>query len=311
MRTFTAEDIQRIEMTTAVSLMREAFAMLSSGQVVVPLRTVQETQDQKGMALFMPSYSPAWKLFGLKMVTVFPNNVPPAPMIQGVMLLMDAEHGTPLASMDAAAITALRTGAASGLASALLSRAESKTLALFGTGAQAWTQVAGVLAVRKIQEVMVKGTSTEKEESFCRRVRDEHKISCRPLRDLSELSHADIICTATGSHQPLFKLSQLKGGVHINAIGAYKPHMRELGEDIIARCKLMVDQRAAVLHEAGEVVIPMKEGRLTPSVIYAELGEIVAGKPGRASSDEITVFKSVGNAIQDLAVARFLINRVA
>jgi ornithine cyclodeaminase/alanine dehydrogenase-like protein (mu-crystallin family) len=307
MKSFTAEDVNRIPMKVAIGLMREAFQLLSEGKVRVPLRTTVETDDRSGVALFMPSYAPAWNLFGLKMVSVYSGNVAPLPAIQGQMLVMDAANGTLLAMLDASAVTALRTGAASGLATELLARQEVSTLAVFGTGAQARTQVAGVLAARRIKQILVKGTSRDNENTFCQLVEKEHKLDCEPLGDPVNLQQADIICTATTSETPLFELKHIKPGVHINAVGAFKAHMRELSEDIVASSTLVADQRAAVLHEAGEVAIPIGHGRLTPAIISAELGEVVRGKAGRTSPDEITVFKSVGNAIQDLAVARYLI----
>lgn len=255
----------------------------------------------------MPSYAPAWQLFGLKMVSVFPGNME-APVIQGQMLVMSARDGTPLASLDAASVTALRTGAASGLATDLLAQPDASQLAVFGTGAQAWTQVAGVLAVRKFNSVMVKGASREQEKAFCNKVSAEHGIACEPLNQIQDLAQADVICTATTSHQPLFPLTMLKPGAHINAVGAFKSTMRELGSDIIKACLFIVDQRAAVLHEAGEITVPIQEGLLTADHIHAELGEIISRKKeGRTNRQEITVFKSVGNAIQDLAVARHLL----
>lgn len=309
MKSFSADDINRIPMGTAIDLMREAFQLLSEGKVRVPLRTTVDTDDKTGVALFMPSYAPDWKLFGLKMVSVFSRNTPPLQSIQGQMLVMDGETGTLLAMLDAPAVTALRTGAASGLATELLALSESKILVVFGTGAQALTQVAGVLAVRKINTILVKGTSAEKEKAFSQKIEKKFHVSCEPLRDLNKLVDADVICTATGSSKPLFERRHIKPGVHINAIGSYQAHMRELSEDIVQSYRLVVDQRNAVLHEAGEVAIPIREGRMKPEVILAELGEVVAGKSVRESPDDITVFKSVGNAIQDLAVARYLLRR--
>lgn len=308
MKILSAPDVERIPMPVGINLMREAFRLLSEGKVQVPLRTAMETEDKSGMALFMPSYAPSWNLFGLKLVSVYSGNVPPLPAIQGQMLVMDATNGTLLAMLDAPAVTALRTGAASGLATELLSLPNASTLAIFGTGVQAWSQVAGILAVRKIKQVRVKGTSKENEKTFCRRVLETHNIPCEPLGDLMNLTKADVICTATHSAEPLFERKHIRPGVHINALGSYKPTMREISEDIISKCKLVVDQRSAVCVEAGEIAIPFKSGRLTETILYAELGEIVKGRAARTSQEEITVFKSVGNAIQDLAIARHLLS---
>lgn len=308
MKNFEAAEILALPMNKIIDLMREAFQLLSEGKVTVPLRTAMETEDRTGLALFMPSYAPAWNLFGLKMVGVFPGNPSPLPIIQGKMILMNALNGQPLATLDAASLTALRTGAASGLATELLSRNDSSTLAVFGTGTQAITQVAGVLAARKIERILVKGTSEDKEQIFCKQISKDHRVACESLGSLSNLRQADVICTATTSATPLFEIADLKPGVHINAVGSYKSHQRELPEDVIKTSRLVVDQRAAVLHEAGELAIPIRNATLGPEAIYAELGEIVAGKVGRQSNDQLTVFKSVGNAIQDLAVARYLTN---
>ncbi len=304
MVSFSANEVNNIPMKIAIGLMREAFQLLSEGKVIVPLRTKVETEDKSGIAIFMPSYAPSWNLFGIKLVSVFANNPPPLPSIHGQMLVMDARDGRMLAQLDAPAVTALRTGAASGLATELLAGHDASTLAIFGTGAQAWTQVAGVCAVRNIRKIFVKGTSTANEAAFCKRVHEKYDVAAESLTGLRD---ADIICTATTSETPLFDPENVSPRVHINAIGSYKPTMREIPDGIIASCKLVVDQRRAVMQEAGEVAIPIKNGGLNESIIYAELGEIVTGKSGRKSESEITVFKSVGNAIQDLAVARYLL----
>ncbi len=303
MKHFTASDIRtKISMSSAISLMKDAFRQLSEGKAAVPVRTVIDTDDKSGRTLFMPSYASSFRLFGLKMVSVFPGNSEKnLPAIQGQMMVMDAATGTPLATFDAEYLTALRTGAASGLATKLLSRANSKVLALIGTGAQAQTQLAGVLAVRPIEEVLVYGQQTDSVTRFC-----EQKISgVRFLPGTKEdLKKADIICTATTSSTPVFHPSDVEEGVHINGIGSFKPTMQEIPEEIIVKSRLIVDQRAAALEEAGDIIIPINKGLITASHIQAELGEIVAGlKRGRTSNNEITVFKSVGNAIQDLAIA--------
>ncbi|MBL7863863.1 MAG: hypothetical protein JNK10_03240 [Cyclobacteriaceae bacterium] len=306
MKNFEKDVVEMIPMPLAIGLMKEAFVQLSLGKAVVPLRSTLVSEN--GSALFMPSYSPTWGLFGLKMVSVFPDNKAPVTVIQGTMMVMDAKTGTPLATMDAASVTALRTGAASGLATDLLASPDASVLVVFGTGAQAWTQTAAVLAVRPIKRVLVCGTSREKAIKFCDQIKITYKVSSTPLVDPGELKQADVICTATTSKVPLFSLQDLKPGVHINAVGAFRPDMRELGDDIIRHCKLIVDQRDAILHEAGEVAIPVSEGKLSAYCIHAELGEVVdKKKSGRQSTEEITVFKSVGNAIQDLAIARHLI----
>ncbi len=296
-------------MRQAIELMKEAFVQLSSGKAIVPVRTVIDTEDQSGRALFMPSYSPAFGLFGLKMVSVFEKNaVKNLSVIQGEMMVIDGTTGSPLAMFEADYLTALRTGAASGLATDLLSRKNVEVLAIFGTGAQAETQLEGVLAVRPIKEVIVFGRDAKKTSSFCKRMKERFRVNIVRSESFDELREADIICGATTSSQPLFEFHQLKNGVHINGVGSYKPSMQEIPSDVIKESLLVVDHREAALTEAGDVVIPIQQRLIKKSHIYAELGEIISGsKKGRTSDDQITVFKSVGNAIQDLAIAHFML----
>jgi ornithine cyclodeaminase/alanine dehydrogenase-like protein (mu-crystallin family) len=299
----------KISMSKAIDMMRSAFLQLSSGGAVVPVRTVIESRDRTGRVLFMPSYSAEFGLFGLKMVSVFHNNEAiNLPAIQGKMLLSDGVTGTPLAVLDAEYLTALRTGAASGLATDLLARKNSEVVALFGTGVQAETQLEGVLAVRPIKEIMVFGKTEKRTAAFCEGLRTS--LSCtidagRP----EDLRRADIICTATTTTEPLFEFDQLKAGVHVNGIGSYKPAMQEIGSSVIVQSTLIVDQREAALSEAGDIMIPIQQGLITADHIHAELGEIISGfRKGRTNESQLTVFKSVGNAIQDLAIAHGMVS---
>lgn len=312
-RQFTKEDIRKkISMGKAIDLMRGAFLQLSAGVAQVPVRTVIDSHDQSGRVLFMPSYSSAYGLFGLKMVSVFDHNTRlNLPSIQGMIMVMDGQTGTPLGLLDAEYLTALRTGAASGLATDLLARKNSEILAIFGSGVQAETQLEGVLDVRPIKEVIVFGKTQSKTVSFCQRMTEKFSVGIHSARAPQELNRADIICTATTSSTPVFQKDHLKKGVHINGIGSYKPAMQEIPSEVIQHASLIVDQRAASLTEAGDIVIPIRQGFITNDHIHAELGEIISGsKKGRISEDQITVFKSVGNAIQDLALAHCILGRI-
>jgi ornithine cyclodeaminase/alanine dehydrogenase-like protein (mu-crystallin family) len=305
-RHFTTEEIKHsIPMEKAIELMRQAFMLLSSDNAAVPLRTVIESRDHTGRALFMPSYSGAYGLFGLKMVAVYENNeINNLPIIQGKMLVTDSKNGVPLALLDAEYLTALRTGAASGLATDLLARENAQVLALFGTGTQAVTQLAGVTAVRDIKKVLVFGKTTARARAFIESVASLYSAEFVVSTDLTLLREADVICTATTSSTPLFPVTALKEGVHINAIGSFKPTMQELDASVILQSLLIVDQREAALSEAGDIVIPIQQGRMGREHIHAELGEVVSGfRKGRTADQQLTVFKSVGNAIQDLAIA--------
>lgn len=308
---FTEEDIRRkVSMTQAIALMKEAFVQLSNHKAVVPVRTVIPSFNQDGRVLFMPSYSPGFNLFGLKMVSVFNKNAEAGlPVIQGNMLIMDGKNGSSIATIDAEYLTALRTGATSGLATDLLSRKDSEVLAVFGTGAQAETQVEGIFAVRRIKKVIVFGREADKTNSFCKKMKDKYTIEIWPATAPVQLKEADIICTATTSSTPVFESQHLKAGTHINGIGSFTASMQEIPEEVIKRSWLVVDQYEAALKEAGDVVIAIQKGVIDPNHLRAELGEIILGRnAGRTLHDQITVFKSVGNAIQDLAIASFLVN---
>lgn len=295
-------------MAKAIELMRDAFVQISNRSATVPVRTALPTNDVKGVVLYMPAYTPGYNLFGVKMVSVFADNATRGlSVIQGKMLVMDGITGSPLGLIDAEYLTSLRTGAASGLATELLANENASVLAIYGTGAQAETQADAILKVRPIKSILVFGTAPEKVSEFCRQLKSVHDVECIAGKP-EQLNEADIICAATTSPVPLFKSSQLKPGVHINGIGSFKPDIREIPGEVIKNSLLIVDHRESALSEAGDILIPMNEGLITETHILAELGELINGtKKGRASKDQITVFKSVGNAVQDLAMASFLL----
>jgi ornithine cyclodeaminase/alanine dehydrogenase-like protein (mu-crystallin family) len=298
----------QITMATAISIMRDAFVQISKRTAQVPIRNALDASNNNGRVLFMPAYSPGFHLFGLKMVSVFPENAQNnIPSIQGKMLVMDDQTGTPLGLIDAEYLTSLRTGAASGLATDLLALPEARVLAIFGTGAQSKTQVNAVLEVRKIKKVIVFGSSKDKSKQFCQYIEREHQVSSL-VGDLKSLKEADVICTATTSTHPLFSSHQIKSGVHINGVGSYKPTIREIPSEVVQKSLLVVDHRESALSEAGDIIIPIQEGVIDAQSIHAELGEILIGaKKGRLNSEQITMFKSVGNAVQDLAMAAHLL----
>ncbi|RMG22604.1 MAG: ornithine cyclodeaminase family protein [Bacteroidetes bacterium] len=302
-----------LTMQDAIAAMRSAFVQLAGGQAMVPLRTHLRLPLREAEALFMPVFLAEQQLAGLKMVGLHPFN--PAegqPFIQASMLVMDALSGRPVGLVEASLLTAMRTGAASGLATQLLAPEQARVLAVFGTGAQAPFQIEAVCCVRPIEEVWVFGTSVEKSQAFI--ARQAPKYSCRfyAATELKALRRAEIICTATNANNPLFETSHLRAGVHINAIGAYRPDMAEIPPEVVARSRLYVDQREACLKEAGDITQAIEGGYIRPTHIQAELGELLlhSGK-GRKNPAETTLFKSVGNAAQDLACAAALLKKAA
>ena len=316
MLALTADDIRAlVPMDDAIALMKVAFRALSGGAAVAPLRTPIEVAPEHAVSLFMPAAVPSVGGLGLKVVSVFPNNPSRGlPTIHALVCLISPEDGTPMAIMDGTFLTALRTGAVSGAATDLMARPDAQILALFGAGAQAVTQAEAICAVRGIEEIRLIARSRAKGEAFITRTRQHAPAVADRVRivlDPAEaVTGADIICTATPATAALFADRDLSPGTHINAVGAYTPTMQEIPPETVARARIVVDQREAAWAEGGDLVIARDRGLITEADIYAEIGELTGDtKPGRQSPDEITFFKSVGNAVQDIAVGRYAVDR--
>ncbi|MDQ4044951.1 MAG: ornithine cyclodeaminase, partial [Chloroflexota bacterium] len=297
-----------VPMGDAIELMKIAFRELSAGRAEAPLRGVVPVTEG-AVTLLMPAYVPAAEALGFKVVSVFEGNRERGlPTISAMVCLIDAETGVPAAIMNGAYLTALRTGAVSGAATDLLARRDARRVVVIGAGAQGVTQAAAVAAVRPIERITVVDLS----EDSLRRYRDDVAKEWPELSDRIETStdssavaEADVICTATTSRRPVFDAADVRPGTHINAIGAFTPEMQELPPEILRRATIVVDQVEAVLEEAGDFIIPINDGTLDRSRVQRELGQIIAGDaPARESDDEVTLFKSVGNAVQDVTVAR-------
>lgn len=304
-----------VSMPDAIALMKQAFGELSAGRTVSPLRTVIPLPDREADALFMPAFVPAMDALGLKSVNVFRNN--PArglPAIHALVMLVDTETGQPAAIMDGSYLTALRTGAVSGAAADLLAREDSRTLTVIGAGAQGVTQIAAICAVRPIERVIAVDIS----EVALERLRDGIRQDWPELIDRIEVStdaahavrQADIVCTATTSRKPVFADADLKPGTHISGVGAYTPHMQEIPAETVVRATVVVDAIDAALEEGGDLIIPLQQGLVTREHFSRELGMLVNEEvAGRTSRDETTFFKSVGNAVQDVVVAKQAVER--
>ncbi len=299
---------QALPMATAIEAMKEAYSQLSSGQASVPLRSRIDVSQHDGITLFMPALLHGSNDLALKIVSVFPHNLEKGlPTITAIVIALHSETGQPLGILEGGSLTAIRTGAASGAATDLLARPESQTVAIFGSGVQARTQLEAVCTVRPIEQVFIYSVDEPGAQAFVSEmagrgpIPDEIIIVSAPSDAIHE---ADIICTATTSSTPVFDGEGLKAGTHINAIGSFTPAMQELDTSTVRRARVIVDSRDAVLNEAGDLIIPIEEGLITPEWIYAELGEIVLGeKPGRTDPEQITLFKSVGVAVQDAVAA--------
>jgi len=302
LRILSSEDVKRLlPMAKTIEVMRDAFVQLANNRVYVPLRTITELEQPELKIFYKPCYSPKLNLASVKLLSQTKAGIK-APTIQGANILIDSETGCFLAIVDGTYLTALRTGAASGLATDLLARKEAKVAAIFGAGAQGRTQLEAVCTVRKIEKAYIFDTNKNAVENYIAEMQPCLNGTLLLLgEDLRQLKEADVICTATNATKALFLHTNMKEGAHINAIGSYKPDMQEIDPQIMKNSKVYVDQKQACLAETGDLIKPIKEGLFCEDDIVGELGELVAGRShGRQNEQEITVFKSVGLAVQDL-----------
>lgn len=292
-----------LPMPAAIDAMREAFIALSNGKVQAPLRTTIQTPH--GVSLFMPAYLEGATYGAVKMVGVYPDNAThDLPTVPASVLVFDAETGQTRALLDGTFLTALRTGAASGLATDLMARSDAAILGMIGAGGQARMQIEAICAVRPITTVRV--YSRGGAGAFCEQLSAVYPAIqfIAASSALEALHGADILVAATTSATPVIFSAAVEAGVHINGIGSYTSTMCEVEPRLVARARIVVDSRASALAEAGDVIIPIQQGLITANDIYAELGEIASGvKRGRDNPEQITFFKSVGTAAQDASAA--------
>jgi ornithine cyclodeaminase len=293
-----------VSMEACIDLMAETMRGVSGGEARLPARSVVALDDAGNLLLDMPGAIDRPAVFGSKLLSYFPANST-LPMIQGVIILFEASTGRPVAVIDAVSVTALRTAAASGMATRLLAREDASTLAILGTGVQAEHHLRAMRAVRSIKRVAVWGRTPENAQAFAARHRGSAGIEIVAVTDArTAVEPADIVCTVTASPTPILEGSWLKPGAHLNLVGAFTPTTREADTQAIRQSRLFVEIREFALREAGEILIPIGEGALTAAHIAGEIGEVVAGKiVGRTRPDEITAYKSLGNVAQDLATA--------
>lgn len=293
-------------MGEAIDVMSDVFSQLSNGELEMPIRSV--TDFGENTVFYKPAASKNDGAIGIKLLTqVNSNRERNLPVIQGLMLLVDYVDGRFLSLMDGTYVTALRTAAASGLATKLLANPDAKVAAIFGAGAQGRTQLLAVCEARNIEKVFIFDLNSDVVSAFIAEMSGQ--VSAKLLKGESNdcLKEVDVICTVTTSPRPLFKLSELKGGVHINAIGSFKPTMNEIEGAIVAASELYLDHKESVVAESGDIINPLRDGLITESHIKGEIGDLVNGKiGGRSDSSRITLFKSVGVAAQDLATANWV-----
>ena len=303
-----------LTMKEAIEVVDEAFRQFALGQVVMPPRTIIRVAEHHGIHATMPAYiSGRLNALAVKVVTAYPGNLAlnDLPTIMGLVLLNDQRTGAPLAVMDAGFLTAVRTGATSGVATKYLARQDVSAVGVLGGGVQAQTQLEGICAVRRVESVHVYDVDAARARSYAEQAQRHLNVSVVPVSEPQKaVAGQDIVILATSATQPVIDGNWLEPGQHINAIGSHTPQTRELDTTAVVRAKVVPDFIDACLVEAGDIIIPIAEGAITREHLHASLGEIVVGrKQGRENVQEITLFKSVGLAFQDVAVASLVLRR--
>jgi ornithine cyclodeaminase len=297
-------------MADCIEIMSDALASLTRGEVYQPLRTIIRPPDARGLLGLMPAYRHGENgAFGMKAICVFPGN----PSLgkdahQGMVMLFSQETGVPLALMNASQITAMRTAAVSAVATRLLARPDATELGIIGAGVQARTHLEALALVRPIKRARISCLTRAHAERVVDEMQDKVPFPIDVVNSNEEAVHeADVIVTATSAHEPVIKRAWIADGAHINAIGTHSPQSREIDSETMGAARIFADRRESVLNEAGDYLLAAKDGVVTPESIVAELGELVIKtKQGRGSDSEITLFKSLGLAIEDVVCAEYL-----
>jgi ornithine cyclodeaminase len=300
-----AEEVRaRLPIRAAIDALEAAFR--TKDPSAGPLRTSVETP--RGAVLLMPSADEEG--VGVKLVTVSPDNPGRGlPFLHAVYVLFDGQTQAPRAVLDGSALTALRTAAVSGLATRRLAVPDASRLVLFGAGVQARSHLEAMLAVRPIREVVVVSRSPGPADELVAEARAAGVVARTGAS--GDVAGADIVCTCTTSAEPLFDGAQLPPGCHVNAIGSYQPHARELDTDTVRRARVVVESREVALEEAGDLLIPIGEGSIAPEHVTADLAELVRGATVRRTPDDVTLFEGVGMAFEDLVVAEAILGTAA
>lgn len=306
----TQEEVPRLlPMAECIDAMAQALATLARGEAILPLRSILWLPERVGGLGLMPAALLPDRVVGLKAITFFPGNEgSELDTHQGAVLLFEAERGRLLAIVDATSITAIRTAAVSGVATRALAREDAGDLAILGSGVQARTHLEAMRIVRRIRRVRVASKDPGRARAFARRESGKHGIEIEPFASAKEaVEGADIVCTTTSSREPVLMGEWISPGAHINAVGSSVPFARELDTAAVVRSRLYVDRRESAVNEAGDFLIPKREGAIGDDHIAGEIGEVLIGKTGgRRSPDEVTLFKSLGLAVEDVASARHI-----
>ncbi len=303
------EVTQWLPMDACMDVMAETLKMLSQGSALNPLRHLMWLPDKTGVLGMMPAYLADGEVMGLKAISVFPgNHATEYDSHQGTVMLFETQNGRLLAMMDAGKITAIRTAAVSGVATRLLARKDAADLAILGSGVQARTHLEAMLVARNLSAVRVWSQHFDHAQRFAEQASKIHTISIKACEAAQEaVEGADIICTVTSATEPILRGEWISPGTHINAVGSSVAFARELDTAAVVKSKLFVDRRESALNEAGDFLFPQKEGAIDEGHIKGEIGDILLDTvSGRSSSAEITLFKSLGLAAEDVAAAHYI-----
>jgi alanine dehydrogenase len=307
------EQVQELlDMRAAIEAVESGLVEFSAGQAVMPVRVTTPVPAHGGIVLGMPAFLGQTNALGTKIVTVYKNNPSRGlPTILAVVVVNDPETGKVEAIMDGGYLTAVRTAAASAVGTKYLARPESRTLGILGTGVQGFSHLWAMKEVSAVEQVVIYNRSVDKAREFKRQYADRFGLPIEIASNEEAVCRAaDILVLATTAAEPIIRREWLKPGVHINAVGSHSPGARELDSETVAAARIVVDSREANLKESGDLLIPMSEGRISAESFGDEIGEVAVGKkPGRGSPDEITIYKSVGIAIEDVATANLVLKR--
>ena len=310
-----AEIEQLLPMSACIEVMAEALAAFQRGDLHQPLRMIYAPPDATGVLGWMPAHrSGQHATYGMKIISVIPDNPKRGlDSHQGTVMLMDGQTGELRALMNASAITAIRTAAVSAVATRLLARKNARTLALIGTGIQARRHLEALPLVRSIEHVRVAGRTPESASLFAQRAQPDFPFPIEAVENAeAAVRGADIVVTATSAQEPVLRRDWLAPGAHINAVGASVRTHREIDTATLAAATLVVDRRESVENEAGDYRLAREEGAILSSHIKAELGELLLGSGiGRTSHEELTLFRSLGLAVEDVSAAQYLLERAS
>jgi len=302
-----------LPMEECIAVMEKMFRSLAAGECLQPLRNIMRLPEGRGVLGMMPGHAAKLGVMGIKVISVFhANSESGLPSHQGIVILFDAKNGQPLMLFDALEITAIRTAAASAVATKLLARDNSSTLSIIGSGEQAKRHIEAMLLVRNIKQVNIWSRSEKNAKQLVNDLSGEYNLHINVKKNVQQaVEHADIICTVTSTKEPVVKGDWIAAGTHINAVGSSTAGARELDTAAMIKSKLFADRYESLFNEAGDFLIPKKEGAINDEHVKAEIGEVLAGtKKGRENEEDITVFKSLGIAAEDIFSAYHIYQKI-